>query len=64
MIKHIKAVGLAIAMMAPASAALAVDEHFIDGGAVVGGYDVVAYHTMGKPTMGSGNFSATFQGAT
>ena len=54
--------GLALAM--PASTALAVDEHFIDGEAVVGGYDVVAYHTAGEPTKGSADFAATYQGAT
>ena len=48
----------------PASSALAVDEHFVKDAAVVGGYDVVAYHTMGKPTKGSADFSATYQGAT
>ncbi len=47
-----------------AGAALAVDEHYIAGDAVVGGYDVVAYHTVGAPTMGSADYSATYQGAT
>ena len=46
------------------TSALAVDEHFISDAAVVGGYDVVAYHTAGKPTKGSADFSATYQGAT
>jgi len=48
----------------PASSALAVDEHYINDAAVVGGYDVVAYHTAGKPTKGSADFSAEYQGAT
>ncbi|WP_298571335.1 YHS domain-containing (seleno)protein [uncultured Aliiroseovarius sp.] len=47
-----------------AGPALAVDEHYIAGDAVVGGYDVVAYHTVGAPTMGSADYSATYQGAT
>lgn len=62
--KHIKAVALAVVTMTPGSAALAVDEHFIADGAAVGGYDVVAYHTVGEPTMGSADFSASYQGAT
>ncbi|MEM7259877.1 MAG: YHS domain-containing (seleno)protein, partial [Pseudomonadota bacterium] len=36
----------------------------IDTEAVVGGYDVVAYHTVGAPTKGSADFSSTYQGAT
>lgn len=55
---------LAFSAMMSASAAMAVDEHFIDGDAVVGGYDVVSYHTVGKPTKGSADFSAEYQGAT
>lgn len=57
---------LSIATMfaAPVSIALAVDEHFVSEAAVVGGYDVVAYHTAGKPAKGSADFSATYQGAT
>jgi YHS domain-containing protein len=47
-----------------ATSALAVDEHFIDTQVVVGGYDVVAYHTVGKPTKGSSSYSTTYQGAT
>ena len=62
--KFAKVTALAIAAMLPATVALAVDEHFIEGDAVVGGYDVVAYHTVGKPTQGSAEFSATYQGAT
>ena len=55
---------LALAATLPATAAMAVDEHYIDGDAVVGGYDVVAYHTVGKPTQGSADYSAEYQGAT
>lgn len=47
----------------PSSQALAVDEHFIPETAVVSGYDVVAYHTVGEPTMGSPDYSTTYQGA-
>lgn len=47
-----------------AAPALAVDEHYITGDAVVGGYDVVAYHTAGAPTMGTAEHSAMYQGAT
>lgn len=47
-----------------ATTALAVDEHFINTQAVASGYDVVAYHTAGKPTKGSAKYSATYQGAT
>lgn len=64
MIKPVKMPLLALVAMFPASMSLAVDEHFVDGNAVVGGYDVVAYHTVGKPTEGSAEFSATYQGAT
>ena len=46
------------------SNAFAVDEHYIDSKAVVGGYDVVAYHTAGEPTKGSAKYSASYQGAT
>ncbi len=48
----------------PVTSALAVDEHYVADEAVVGGYDVVAYHTVGKPTKGSADFKATYQGAT
>ncbi len=54
----------AAAFALPVTGALAVDEHYIADEAVVGGYDVVAYHTVGKPTKGSADFKATYQGAT
>lgn len=57
-------VSLAATFAAPLSSAFAVDEHFVEGAAVVGGYDVVAYHTAGKPTKGDAKFSAKYQGAT
>ena len=59
-----KAAVLAATVLLPLSQAKAVDEHFIDTSAVVGGYDVVAYHTVGAPTKGSADFSSTYQGAT
>lgn len=62
--KLAKVTALICAGILPATAALAEDEHFIDSGAVVGGYDVVAYHTVGEPTQGSAEFTATYQGAT
>ena len=58
------AVVAAFASLMPISAALAVDEHYIKDGAVIGGYDVVAYHTAGAPTHGSKQFASEFQGAT
>lgn len=60
----IKVVTLTAAVILPTSQAIAVDEHFINDSAVVGGYDVVAYHTMGKPTMGKSEFATTYQGTT
>lgn len=54
----------AFGSLMPLSAALAVDEHYIKDGAVIGGYDVVAYHTAGAPTLGSKQFTAEYQGAT
>ncbi|MEM7425352.1 MAG: YHS domain-containing (seleno)protein [Pseudomonadota bacterium] len=58
------ALSVVAAFALPVSSALAVDEHFVNEAAVVGGYDVVAYHTAGKPTKGSASHSATYQGAT
>ncbi|MDJ0629693.1 MAG: YHS domain-containing (seleno)protein [Rhodobacter sp.] len=60
----IAALSVLTAIALPASSALAVDEHYISDDAVVGGYDVVAYHTAGAPTMGSGDHASTYQGAT
>jgi len=58
------ALTLATTLTMPVSQAIAVDEHFLADAAVVGGYDVVAYHTVGKPTKGSSSHSTTYQGAT
>lgn len=64
MTMRIASLSLAAALVLPASQAFAVEEHYIDGGAVVDGYDVVAYHTDGKPTKGKSQYSVTYQGAT
>jgi len=63
-ITKLSALSLAAALILPASTALAVDEHYISDSAVLGGYDVVAYHTVGQPTEGSSQHSTTYQGAT
>jgi YHS domain-containing protein len=42
----------------------AADEHYLKDGVAVPGIDVVAYHTVGKPTTGSAQFTAEYQGAT
>ncbi len=55
---------LSVIAVLSAGPALAVDEHFVGDAAVVGGYDVVAYHTVGAPTLGSADFSAEYQGET
>lgn len=55
---------IAALVLLPVTAALAADEHFISNGAAIGGLDTVAYHTMGKPTAGSSQFTAEYQGAT
>lgn len=60
----IAAFSFVTALSVTANQAFALDEHFVDGAAVVGGYDVVAYHTVGAPTQGSSEFSAEYQGAT
>jgi len=54
---------LAIATLAP-FAAFAVEEHFLKDGVGASGHDVVAYHTVGKPTPGSAQFKAEYQGVT
>ena len=60
----IAAMTIAAALSFAATPSLAVDEHFVKGDAVVGGYDVVAYHTVGAPKAGSPKFAAEYQGAT
>jgi len=61
---HTAALALAAALILPATQVLAVDEHYVGDSAVVGGYDVVAFHTIGAPTEGSADFSSEYQGAT
>lgn len=51
-----------LSLALPVTQALAVDEHYISDTAVVAGYDVVAYHTVGMPTKGSSDYTATYQG--
>ena len=53
---------LSVAVALPTTQALGVDEHFISNAAVVDGYDVVAYHTVGKPVKGSTDHTVTYQG--
>lgn len=54
----------ALASVLPFASAFAADEHYVKDGAAIGGYDAVAYHTAGRPTPGSAQFSAEYQGAT
>lgn len=54
---------LALAVTLPLSAVMAADEHYVKDGAAIGGYDAVAYHKAGAPTMGSSKFTAEYQGA-
>lgn len=63
MIPKLTGLVLLLGTTLPATSVLAVDEHYIAETAVVGGYDVVAYHSEGKPTMGSADYSTTYQGA-
>lgn len=54
---------LALSLL-PATAALAVDDHYIANGAAISGFDTVAFHTQGAPVPGSAQFSAEYQGVT
>lgn len=60
------AAALAFAATMPFAAlpAAAADEHYLKDGAAIGGLDVVAYHTVGQPTVGSAQFTTEYQGAT
>lgn len=60
--KMLKVAILSVAVALPTTQALGVDEHFISNAAVVDGYDVVAYHTVGKPVKGSTDHTVTYQG--
>lgn len=61
--------GLAAALAALPLAARAYDENAtaeinVDpSGLALRGHDPVAYHTMGKPTLGDARFEATYEGA-
>lgn len=50
--------------LAPIASALALDDHYVKDGAAIGGYDTVAFHTEAKPTPGSPQFTAEYQGVT
>jgi YHS domain-containing protein len=54
---------LALAAASPLTPALAADEHYLINSVALDGYDVVAYHTVGKPTKGVVQFTAEYQGA-
>lgn len=56
------AIAVALAVVLPMSPVRAADEHFIMEGAAIGGYDTVAYHTIGQPTKGKSEFKADYQG--
>ncbi len=58
------AAALAIAVASVVGVAQAADEHYVADGAAIGGYDPVAYHTVGAPTKGSTEFKSEYQGAT
>lgn len=47
---------------APFAAAHAADEHFAKDGVAIDGYDTVAFHLVSKPTPGSAQFTAEYQG--
>ena len=57
-----QAAAVALVALLPFAAAFAADEHYLKDGAAAGGYDVVAYHTVGQPTLGSGQFTSEYQG--
>jgi YHS domain-containing protein len=60
----IRAAATALMLGAVPFAALAEDEHYIAEGAAIGGYDPVAYHTVGAPTKGMADYTAEYQGVT
>lgn len=60
--KLVKNAALSILLAIPATQTWAVDEHYIGDSAVIGGYDVVAYHTDGMPIKGNAEFAAMYQG--
>lgn len=62
--RTLRIAALMLASAVPLAPAFAVDEHYVANGAAIGGFDVVAYHTVGKPTQGNAQFKAEYQGAT
>ncbi len=52
------------AAIAATSGAQAAQEVNINDGYAVHGYDVVAYFTVGQPTVGNNQFTSDYQGAT
>ncbi len=56
--------GLALALIIAPVTSFAVDKINLVDGLAVHGYDVVSYFTDGKPVEGSGEFTATHEGAT
>lgn len=63
-LSSLNAVVATVAIACSITPALAVDEHFIAESTAVGGYDVVAYHTIGEPTKGAADYAASYQGVT
>jgi YHS domain-containing protein len=55
------ALAMALLFAAPALAADAIYTNWL--GKAIGGYDPVAYHTMGKPVEGNGDFTTKWMGA-
>lgn len=58
----IRATAALFVLTATPIASFAADEHYIVEGAAIGGFDPVAYHTVGAPTKGDSNFTAQYQG--
>ena len=46
------------------SSAFAAEEHFVADGYGVSGYDPVAYHTDGQPTVGNSVYTVSHEGVT
>ena len=61
---RLAATALMLSVAGSISGVQAADEHFIAGEAAISGYDAVAYHTVGKPTEGSAEFTAEYQGVS
>lgn len=63
-IKFSRGSALALALILTPLVSFAEGEVNLIDGLAVHGYDVVAYFTEGKPVEGSGDFTATHEGAT